>query len=449
MIDDDIDAPEDFEKQPDQPPEKPSFKEVWENNPALKLAAIVLGGVVLLAGYAIFFSKTEDTSKARINMTGDARSSVVPGKTEADPAYVAAMQDKNKKDAATALRTNTSQIPLPVAIANTSTLQIPAMPDKPKDDVLKEWKKVADQGRMQQAKDQIEEENSAPPPDAVPMVQPIRPNQQVAKLDPNYVKRLAEQMRVIITAQSPAEPKLTTITMEESPYRAMKRQQEEDKRTAAMTAGGSTSGTTVAAASTTGATGAAAAGKDIPKVIVPAGSVAYGQLMNELNSDIQGPVLVQILSGPFAGGRAIGKMEVKDEYIVLTFSRIVKDTVSYKVDGVALDENTTLAGQATDVDHHYFVRVILPAAAKFIEGYSDSIAQTGQTVDTTQGVGTTTSQPKPDAKESIYKGLSEASKNVSDMLTKYASRPITVKIAKGTTMGIFFTDTVTTKDAEK
>ena len=45
MIDDDVDAPEDFEK---EPVEKPSLREVWENNPALKLVAIVAGGAVLL-----------------------------------------------------------------------------------------------------------------------------------------------------------------------------------------------------------------------------------------------------------------------------------------------------------------------------------------------------------------------------------------------------------------
>ena len=142
------------------------------------------------------------------------------------------------------------------------------------------------------------------------------------------------------------------------------------------------------------------------------------------------------------------RAEVKGDYIVLAFSRVVKDTVSYGVNGIALDENTTLAGQATDIDHHYFQRVLLPAAAAFVEGYGSALSETGTTVILTEG-GTTTEVPKPDHEESLYEGLEEASKSLSDMLDKGSSRPITVKIAKGTTMGIFFIDSVTTKDVEK
>jgi intracellular multiplication protein IcmE len=160
-------------------------------------------------------------------------------------------------------------------------------------------------------------------------------------------------------------------------------------------------------------------------------------------------VLAQVLSGPFAGGRIIGKIAVTDEYMVINFTRIVKDTVSYKISAVALDENTTLAGQATDVDHHYFVRIILPAAASFLTGYSSSLSQTDQTSTAVSGVGTTTAAPQATTKQSLYKGVDTASQNVSSVLNAAATRPITVIIAKGTTMGVFFTDTVTTKDAEK
>src|SRR5690606_10245841 len=54
-------------------------------------------------------------------------------------------------------------------------------------------------------------------------------------------------------------------------------------------------------------------------VIMSMGQVIYGQLLNELNSDVPTPVLVHVLSGPLRGGRALGEFTVEDEYLVITF----------------------------------------------------------------------------------------------------------------------------------
>ena len=72
--------------------------------------------------------------------------------------------------------------------------------------------------------------------------------------------------------------------------------------------------------------------------------------MTTLNSDLPGPVLAQVLSGPFTGGRFIGKITVNQDCqcLIIDFKTVVKDTVSYKIDAVALDENTTLAGVRRD-----------------------------------------------------------------------------------------------------
>ena len=280
---------------------------------------------------------------------------------------------------------------------------------------------------------------------AVPMVQPIRP-QQVVKVDPNLTKNILAQMRVIIAAQSPAMPRSLTVTAEKSPYEVQKTAQETQTKLASA-AGGTETG------ANSSATHAPAAPQETnpAKTITPAGSIAYAQLLTELDSDIPGPVLAQVLSGPFAGGRIIGKVTMNENCScdIINFTTVVKDTVSYKVNAVALDENTTLAGQATDVDNHYTERYILPAAASFLTGYSQALSQTGSTQTATSGVGTQTSTPVPSPKQSIFAGVTSGSQAIGNDLNKLASRPITVIIAKGTTMGVFFTETVTTKDATK
>jgi len=438
----DVDAPEEPEN---LPPARPSLREMWDNNPILKPAAIVLVVVLSIGGY-MTFSKDDNLSKSIVRLS-ETIAKQVPGQQELDPAYRKALEESNKKAAEAAALSGGSALPTPIGTSKIGELDIPAMPEKLKFDPLSEWRKATEGNPA-------DEQTACPPKrcfeavaspaakalsesDIVPMLQPIRPQQQL-KPNPKAVQLLADQMRTIVAAQAPAGSNLAVLTTKISLYTKQQNQIQEDAKLKAAAAA-------TAAAAGTGGTEALA------QTIVPAGSIAYVQLLNELNSDVKGPVLAQILSGPFAGGRAIGKMETKmgfSEYMVLTFNRVVKDAVSYGVNGIAMDENTTLTGQATDVDHHYFMRIVLPAAAAFIEGYSSALAETGSST-TQTAASTTTSGTAPSAEESVYKGVEEASKSVSNMLAKGADRPVTVIIAKGTAMGMLFLDPVTTKDAGK
>jgi len=455
--DDDINVTEDFEN---EFVEKLSLKEVWEKNPMLKLASIVLAGVIFIGGFSILFSDDDgDRTKATLRGIQTTAVKQVPGQEDLDPAYKAALEEKNKREVEEAVRTGKSALPVPTSPAKIGGIEVPEMPMMPdglKTDVLSAWRKAAEAKRTRAAQEAIEEENGILVPDGVPMVQPIRPQQgrggigssgmmmigkdggvSTVEQNEDTIKRISEQMRVIVAAQEPLMGSVINITGVESLY--IKQKKEEAKLKSEQEESSKISGV--------GKDGKSEQSNN--QVIVSSGDIAYAQLLTAINSDIKGPALAQILSGPFAGGRVIGKVDVKSEYIIIKFNRIIKDTVSYSISGIALDENTTLAGQATDVDHHYFARVILPAAARFVEGYGSAVAETGNTVTQIAGGGQAIAQPKPDAKESIYKGVEEASKVVSEMLEDGADRPITVHIAKGTTMGIFFIDSVTTKDVEK
>ena len=182
-------------------------------------------------------------------------------------------------------------------------------------------------------------------------------------------------------------------------------------------------------------------------VIVPAGTVTYAQLLTELNSDIKGPALAHVLSGPFAGGRALGSFTLQDEYLVITFERVVKDGQSYAIEAIALDQDTTLAGMQSDVDRHYFSRVILPAAAKFVEGMAGAYAET-QTSTTSNGDTIVQDEEELSTEEEIASGVEEAATKVSEILDENADKPVTVVVKKGTTMGILFVEPVTDKDKE-
>lgn len=442
--DDDFDVAPQEGFETEEPARKPSLKEVWDSNPFMKVAALVLGAAVLAGGYMMVFGSGEEQDKKAVIRGGFETVKQIAGREELDPEYQKQVEAENKQRAETAEKRGGSAIPTPIGEVKQSGLDLPDMPTQQDDDPLREWRKQAEAKRMVVEQKVVEDEDRAPQPEVVPLVQPVRPQQAAFKQDPKIAQMLSNQMRVIIAGQAPAKASVVQITQVQSEYNEMKEAMAAQEM--AAKAGGVAGGYT---ADGIGADKAAGPKKASPKVIVPGGSIAYAQLLNELNSDVPGPVLAHVLSGPFAGGRAIGKMETKEEYIVITFKTIVKDGVTYTVDALALDEETTLGAHQTDVDHHYLTRVLLPAAAKFIEGYAGAVAETGTTVTGTAGGGTSTETPEPSANEEVLKGMEESATKVSEILDKNANRPVTVKVAKGTTMGLFFTDSVTTESAGK
>jgi len=109
------------------------------------------------------------------------------------------------------------------------------------------------------------------------------------------------------------------------------------------------------------------------EVLLSAGSIEYAQLLTEANTDVPGPILAQIVTGPFQGARLIGTFEETYNYLTLNFDTVVLDGVDYSVDAVAIDPETTLPGVVTDINRRYFTRVVLPVAAEFIAGFADAL----------------------------------------------------------------------------
>lgn len=178
------------------------------------------------------------------------------------------------------------------------------------------------------------------------------------------------------------------------------------------------------------------------KVLVSAGTVNYVQLLVEANSDVPGPILVQILSGPFAGGRAIGTFQVMGDYLVMAFKTITLKDKEYQIEAMALDPDTTLGGLATEVDHRYFTRVLLPAAGAFVAAFGRAMGETP--TETTVSDGTVVaSQAKKGTEEALYAGVGEMGQTVADFLRDEANNTKTlVRVAVGTPMGLFFLKSV-------
>ncbi len=431
----DVDTDGDFDK---GVPQKASFKETWDTNPMLKIGAIGLGAVIVIAGYMSFMAGGDDLCKTVVGGGDDVTVKADATEGAPDAVYKQALDEQNKANLDAAAQSGGSYMPQNPSGIQDEGIQVPVVPTNDKTSPLDEWRNRVEATRIEMEEKAVEEDNGLQP-EVVPLVTPVRP-QATMKQDPAVGQRLAEQMRVIITAQMPAKATKNVITNKLSAYEEYLREIEEQEKLSLQEKANGGDGNL--------ATDDTLNSKTKDKVIVAAGSILYAQLLNELNSDVEGPALAAILSGPFRGGRALGTFERKEEYLTLTFDKIIKEGVVYRVDGIALDEDTTLPAHQSDVDHHYWARVILPAAAAFIQGYASAVAETGTETTTTAGGGVATSEPEPDAKEEMLKGVESAAGTISSSMEEESDVEITVVVAKGTTMGILFMDSITTEDAE-
>jgi len=395
-----------------------SLGELWRNNPLIKVAVIVIGIVTLVAGYIIFGGGNGDAPKSTVGTA--VQDSVVPGGPTTD-AYRDAINDVNQQRLEQALQTGSSTIPIPTAGNEVPSARgVGEEPPVTLEDPLADWRAAVQQpvaGEPQQP--QLEQQPLQPGYPAQQQAMPMGP-------DPAAVDALgqamSQQMAAILDKHKISGAQVMSVTSVDF---LTKNNQAEVAGNAAITATGE---------------------DEVEEILVPAGTIAYAQTMTEANSDVPGPVLARISSGPLTGSRVLGEFENRNKKLVLRFTKVVIKGVAYPIDAIALDPKTTLPAVASDVDNRYWERFVLPAAAAFIEGMGDAIAQREQTVVVT---GDTAVQSTPDlnTKEEIAAGFAEGTRSISEDMDEAADRiePL-VRVYAGTPVGILFLEPVIKND---
>jgi intracellular multiplication protein IcmE len=237
----------------------------------------------------------------------------------------------------------------------------------------------------------------------------------------NMAQAMASQMQSILQAQT--IPKVTKIDITQAEFLEQmeaKRQERFQQQQLEMA-------------------GATAEPEQIENILIPSGTIEYGQLLIEANTDAPGPVLAQVLSGPLRGARLIGSFQSTENYLTLDFNSVIIDGLDYPAEAIAIDPETTLPGIVTDIDRKYFKRVVLPAAAEFISGLADAISESGRTTITITGDTVAESENDRSNDQEVASGISEAGDRLSEILDEEAdaTEPM-LKIAAGTPIGILF-----------
>lgn len=378
-----------------------SLGDMWRNNPMVKIG-VIAGVLITIIGAVVLFGGGNDRSgTSRTRLGKELVDNSADG--EVTEQMRQAIEERNQQREEEARRAGDSAMPTPI---NTpvNRLELPE-DDAAIEDPLERWRRIQEERQRQMQAE-------------TPQIESVDPS--VEAIDALANAMLAQMEEIVKVKAEPLPMTYNEIT-EEGYLEALEREAQEKQQAedAAKNATSDEAG--------------------IVNILIPAGTIEYGQLLTEANSDAEAPILAQIVSGPYAGSRLIGSFEVQKEFLVLTFDVMVIDGISHEIEAMAINPETTTPGMVTDIDHRYFSRVILPAAAAFVEGMGEAIAEQGGTdVVVTRDVAVQ-SEPPLDTEEQIFKGVEEAASKLGKILDENAAntKPL-IRVESGTPMGLVF-----------
>lgn len=178
-----------------------------------------------------------------------------------------------------------------------------------------------------------------------------------------------------------------------------------------------------------------------------------GEIYTGVNSDNgTTPVLGRITTGQYAGAvlQAPEGAKLSGDGVIIHFTTMALNGQNYKTDAYALQDDTLVANIATDVDHHYVRRIILPSifggAGQAGQLYSQSNTQV-----LSNGFNSVTARPGlPDPTAVAGVMVGGMAERAGQVLTNDAARvpDRTVTVKNGEVVAIQFMRGVYSTDAE-
>ena len=188
-----------------------------------------------------------------------------------------------------------------------------------------------------------------------------------------------------------------------------------------------------------------------PVEVVPPYWRGAGVIDIGVDSDNSTTPVLGKLSGAYAGAvlKAPTGAKLQGDGVVIHFTEMAFKGVNYKVDAYALQDDTLLANVASEVNHRYLSRIVLPAVLGGIGNISDMYTQANTQV-VSNGFSTQVARPNtPDGTAVAGAILGGAASQAAKVLTQDASRtPATqVSVFKGQVVAIQFMRGVYAGDA--
>lgn len=181
-------------------------------------------------------------------------------------------------------------------------------------------------------------------------------------------------------------------------------------------------------------------------IMTKAGTVMFAVLDTAVNSDEPGPVMATIVEGKFKGGKLLGSLQVfgRDaDRVMLTFNKLILPDMpkSMGVNAFAIDPNTARTALSSYTDHHYLLRYGSLFASSFLQGYGQAIMQSGS-IDINRDTTQIRQTKEFGDKELAAAGLGQVGTTWGAQLGNIFTRPPTIHVYAGTSVGILFQDDV-------
>lgn len=172
-------------------------------------------------------------------------------------------------------------------------------------------------------------------------------------------------------------------------------------------------------------------------LLLAAGRGVYGHSVLTSNSDLGKEVLVEIDTGPFRKARISGTFSMQSDRLIIKFNKLmIGNNDPLTVSAYAVSPETAETGVASEVKEHLATRIILPAAAAFVQGLGNAM-MSANTSSYTGGYGMT-SFTHLNIAQQMGAAAGTMGQVVGQLLQKQTPQQATVKLNKGDTVGVLF-----------
>ena len=184
---------------------------------------------------------------------------------------------------------------------------------------------------------------------------------------------------------------------------------------------------------------------------VHAGQILYGSIVLATNSDNKLPVIAQVDTGEFKGYRLVGGFDIagNSDGLIMSFDRVVDLAgQEYSTSAIAVDGISGDGPVVSHIDQRILARYGPIMASAFISGLAQS-ASAPRTVMLNSFGNQTVIQEEATMNKSIYAGISAASAQLQEDLSRSIPRGPRIIVNAGHPIGILFLESVGFRKIER
>lgn len=155
----------------------------------------------------------------------------------------------------------------------------------------------------------------------------------------------------------------------------------------------------------------------------------------------------RVLSGKLAGAFLVGQTVLENEGLLTTYTTMRWNGRTYKIDAIALDEQTATDALDANLDRRYLQRYVMPVLMAGVGGYAQARAQTSSTTVHTGSGTVVESNSQASRTQAENAAIAAATQIAGRAIERDAALPIRATLPERTPVGVMFRAPVRQADA--